>query len=325
MKERSQAPVKRKRLNTLKVCHVFAPQKFHFLGIGDQKPLFDFLSLVKSKLVANFRVKINFDNTQEVHPCGTLIFLSHLDVWMQKYPRRITSNYPKDPLVEELLQHVSALAKLGLTARKAIAHEKVRHWHYHYAKNLNSATYSELTRATRDGIVHPAKELFADCLNEAVANTVGHAYEHPFKGMPHESQRKWWMLSLLKDEHLFVAIYDQGIGIPGSLKRKPTFVEYFRRRTYNDGLLIQAAIDSKLTRTRLPHRGKGLPEMLEFSEQLKEGGLSIWSGHGGLAYNAQRRNERCHQLKSRLPGTLVLWSIPFRKEQENAEHYDINS
>ncbi|PMQ16986.1 hypothetical protein JaAD80_08250 [Janthinobacterium sp. AD80] len=326
MHARSRPPMKKRaRVTTLRSCRVLAPQKFYFLGVADQKPLFDFLSLVKSKLDANFRVKINFDNTEEVHPCGTLIFLSHLDLWVDRYPGRVSCNYPRDPVVEELLQHVSALSKLGLTSRKSIAHERVKHWHYHYGKDLNSATYSDLTRATREGIVHPAKETFADCLNEAVANTVGHAYEHPFKGMPPEDQRKWWMLSLLKDDELFVAIYDQGIGIPGSLKRKPKFFEYFKRRTYNDGILIQAAIDSKLTRTRLPHRGKGLPEMLEFSEQLKDGGLSIWSQHGGMTYNAQRRVERCHKMKSRLPGTLVLWSIPFRKEQENARYDDINS
>lgn len=273
------------------------------------------------------RVVINFKQTRELYPCGTLLFLAHLDLWLDKHPGQLTCTYPDDPIVEELLQHVSVLSKLGLTSRKVVAHERVKYWLFHSGTELDSATYSDLTKSTRSGIVHPHKELFADCLNEAVANTIHHAYEYPFRNIPSKEQQKWWMLSLLKDDQLFVAIYDAGVGIPGSLRRKPRFAEYFKMRNYNDARLIQAAIGSAWSSTQLPHRGNGLPEMLEFSQNLEHGGLSIWSANGGLSYNPQLadrgKREVRHHIDERLPGTLVLWSIPFRKEQENAN--DINT
>lgn len=301
---------------------IIAPETFYFLSESNRAKLFSFLALVKAALLANIRVVIDFKATRQLHPCGTLIFLSHLDLWLDKFPGQLTCKYPEDPIVEELFQHVGVLSKLGLTSRKIVSHERVKYWLFHCGTELDSATYSDLTKSTRSGILHPYKELFADCLNEAVANTIHHAYEYPFKNMPSRAQQKWWMLSLLKDDELFVAIYDAGIGIPGSLKRKPLFSDFFRRRHYNDARLIQAAVGSKWSSTQLPHRGNGLPEMLEFSQSLEHGGLSIWSANGGLSYNPhipdRRNREIRHHIDQKLPGTLVLWSIPFRKEQENA-------
>jgi hypothetical protein len=268
---------------------------------------------------------IDFQQTKDLHPCGMLIFMSHLDIWLDAHPGKLSCNYPDDPVAEELLQHVSVLSRLGLTSRKAIEHDRVKYWHYHCGTNADSTTYKDLTKAVRAGIVHPNKELFADCLNEAVVNTVGHAYKFSVNHTPPRSLRKWWMFSLLKDDNLFVAIYDQGVGIPRSLKKKPEFIDYFRMRNYNDAMLIQAAIGSKMTSTRLPHRGKGLPEMLEFSQNLRKGGLSIWSQNGGVTYNASLEDEKRHRVSESLPGTLVLWSIPFRQEQQNANANDISS
>lgn len=298
---------------------IVAPKQFRFLDDVPRESLFRFLALVKSHLEANVRVVIDFKRTEELHPCGTLIFMAHLDEWLYKYPGRLRGTYPKDPVSEELLQHVCVLSRLGLPSRRHIEHERVKYWHYHCGTNADSTSYKVLTKSVRDGIVHPAKELFADCLNEAVVNTVGHAYRFNVRHTPTKSLQKWWMFSLYKDEQLFVAIYDRGVGIPRSLKRKPELTDFLRLRNYNDARLIQAAIGSKLTSTKLPHRGKGLPEMLEFSQKLKHGGLSIWSQNGGLTYNADSGVENRHKLKRSLPGTLVLWSIPFRKEQENAK------
>lgn len=271
------------------------------------------------------RVVIDFKDTNLLHPCGTLIFMSHLDIWLDKYPGKLRCTYPEDKVSEELLQHISVFDKLGLPERRRIEHERVKFWHYHHGTDADSTNYKSLTKSVREGIVHPAKELFADCLNEAVVNTVNHAYKFEVAHTPRKSLQKWWMFSLYRDELLFVAIYDQGVGIPRSLKRKPELADFLRPRSYNDGRMIQGAVASELTSTKLPHRGKGLPEMLEFSNNLKHGGLSIWSQSGGVIYDAEKGKKTRHKLSRALPGTLVLWSIPFRKGQESANSNDIDS
>jgi hypothetical protein len=294
---------------------ILAPETIRFLDKAPRNELFQFINLVKLKLTANIRVVIDFRKTKNVHPCGVLILISNVDIWLEEFPTQLTCTYPEVEVVEELFQHIHLLSRFGLSSRKIVTNETVKYWHYHCGRNADSTTYRNLTSAALEGIIHPNKELFADCLNEAVVNTVGHAYEYPIKRLPNHKNKKWWMLSHIGDNLLFVAIFDCGIGIPGSLRRKPEFKEYFRLRHYNDARLIQAAIGSKMTRTKLPHRGKGLPEMLEFSQNLKKGGLSIWSSSGGVSYNSETSNEMTYRIKQPLLGTLVLWSIPFRKEQ----------
>lgn len=297
---------------------VEAPVVFRFLQEETQLPLFEFLDVIKVKLSEGRRVLIDFRKTENMHPCGTLIFIAHLDVWLAKYPTRLSCTYPEDDRTEQLLQHIGVLSRLGLSSRKLIEHEHVKHWHYHTGSQVDSALYKDLTKSAREGIVHPDKELFADCLNEAVVNAVNHAYEHSAPGLPPKPLQKWWLLSLLKDDILFVAIYDLGVGIAASLRRKPNLAEYLKLRHYKDARLIEDAVSSKLTSTKMPHRGKGLPEMLEFSKNLKAGGLGIWSQKGGMAYNAEMGHLQRHGNPHSLQGTLVLWSIPFRKELENA-------
>lgn len=315
--------LKRRRFTIRTTLKIVAPKALNFLEENARVRLFNFLETVANSLQNGKRVVIDFCETIDLQPCGTIIFMAHLDEWVESYPAQITCTYPEDDVVEQLFQHVGVLFRLGLSPRKKVEDDRVRYWHYHSGTNTDSATYKELTKSIRDGIIHPAKELFADCLNEAVVNTVNHAYRFGASKMLAKAQQKWWMFSLLKDDQLFVAIYDRGVGIPDSLRRKPEWTQYLRLRQYKDARLIEAAIDSKLTSTKLPHRGKGLPEMLEFSQNLKAGGFSIWSKKGGVSYNAELGVGHRRRLPLSLPGTLVLWSIPFRKEHEHADNNDI--
>jgi hypothetical protein len=316
--------LKRRRASVRTTVKIISPEKFIFLEEYGRHALFAFLDEVDETLRGGKRVVIDFSKTIELHPCGTIIFMARLDGWIEAFPGQLTCTYPTDEVVEQLLQHVEVLSRLGLSARKKVDHDQVRYWHHHSGTNTDSATYKELTKSVRDGIIHPNKELFADCLNEAVVNTVNHAYKFISNRKLPKTQQKWWMFSLLKDDQLFVAIYDRGIGIPDSLRRKPEWTEYLRMRQYKDARLIEAAVSSKLTSTRLPHRGKGLPEMLEFSQNLKAGGFSIWSRKGGVSYNPLLGVEHRRKLPVPLTGTLVLWSIPFQKEHKHANNDDLS-
>lgn len=172
------------------------------------------------------------------------------------------------------------------------------------------ASIYRATASLRDQIEHPERALFADCLNEAVYNTVNHAYEFEIEGLPVPELRKWWMFSQVRDGKLFVAIYDFGVTIPASLLRKPEWRDFTRLRK-RDGLLIEAAAASGRTSTRLRHRGKGLPEMLEFSKKLRDGGLTIMSRTGAFTFRAAQGHSRREKYVVPLPGTLVLWELPF--------------
>ena len=137
--------------------------------------------------------------------------------------------------------------------------------------------------------------------------------------------RKWWIFSQYKDNRFFVAIYDIGDGIPRTLRRKPEWIEFLRLRHYKDGSILRSAIATSRTRTLQPERGKGLPEMLEFSKSLKAGGLSILSAKGGFRYDAETETMRHRKFSQPLRGTLVQWAIPFRKEHGNGNNELLDS
>ncbi|MFB9242348.1 hypothetical protein IV454_16450 [Massilia antarctica] len=304
---------------------VHAPRTFELVRDSDRALVFHFLDEIGFALKDGQNVKIKFDRTVELHPCGTLVFMARLDCWMLKYPGRLFCNYPKDEVVEQLFQHVGLLARFGLEPRREISNERVAFWHFHSGSKADPSAFLDMTLAAVKEIDHPNAMLFADCLNEAICNTVGHAYKQSKEVDVPLGFRKWWIFSQFRDERFFVAIYDVGDGIPRTLRRKPEWIEFLRARQYNDAKIIRSAIESNRTSTRQPERGKGLPEMLEFSKSLKAGGLSILSAKGGFEYAADTSTMRNRKFSLPLGGTLVQWAIPFRKEHGHGNDELLNS
>ncbi|WP_146099958.1 hypothetical protein [Achromobacter insolitus] len=294
------------------------------LGEEQRQELMAVIERVDQLFLDGKSVKLDFRKVEFLHPCGTLVFLAHFDRWADLYRGRLFGTYPEDEVVEQLLQHVKVMERLGLEERRQVTHERVKFWHFKSGATANAAPYKDLATTVRDNIDHPQSALFADCLNEAVANSVGHAYDFERPWLPPKSHRKWWVLSLLKDDHVFVAIYDLGVSIPSSLRRKPEWADYLKLRPLKDSRLISLAVTSNRTSTKLPNRGKGLPEMLEFSQQLASGALSIASGNGAYKYDADAAKSTRYRLDCPVRGTLVLWQIPFRKERGD-ENNDLNS
>jgi hypothetical protein len=298
---------------------VTAPNVFELSVETNRAAVFVFLERVDELLAEGVNVKIGFGDTSELHPCGTLVLMANIDAWMTRFPGKLSCDYPKDEIVEQLFQHVGLLGRLGHSPRREISSERVAHWHFYSGLTADPSAFLDLTLSIIDEIDHPNAPLFADCLNEAVCNTVGHAYKDADSSGVPEALRKWWIFSQYKDGRFFVAIYDIGDGIPRTLRRKPEWIEYLRLRHYNDGSILRSAISSTRTRTLQPERGKGLPEMLEFSQSLKDGGLSILSAKGGFRYDAASAAMRHRKFDLPLRGTLVQWSIPFRKEHGNGK------
>lgn len=301
-----------------RVVPVPAPKVFNVHLRQHRPEMLQFLRKVRLALGAGSRVVIGFDQTTDIHPCAMLVFMANVDVWMHKYPGMLTARKPADDVVEQLFQHFGLLQNLGVLSDKVAQHDKVKYWHYYSGEKVTAEKYRELM-ASITGRVHQSA-LFGGCLNEAVTNAVAHAYEFDQEGMPPSSMRKWWMFSQKRDGNLFVAIYDAGVSIPNSLMNKPEWRDYLRRWTGGDGRMIEVAVGSNRSRTKLPHRGKGLPEMLEFSKGLSSGGLAIMSRSGCFSYQASNGVERRWNYKHPLRGTLVLWTIPFVEDMTGGEN-----
>lgn len=311
---------RRRGVTTIKI---FAPENF-VLGYMNKdtkkgKPesrgkLLHFIHKVKNALAEGMKVHVSFKDTKLLAPSGTLIFVAEIEKILGKYPGKISIDYPNDDVVEQLFQHIGLLERLGLTPRKSITAENVRHWSYVYGTTVDTTAFISLFAKYSSNLSEDVRSGLFEGMSEAVTNSIQHAYpcEHS-NGC--NCEKGWWMFSKQTENILTVVMYDTGIGIPASLKNKPEFKErlaapYRRYKKRQETMLIDIAVESNRTSTRLPHRGKGLPDMLEFVKEGHVGEFKILSGAGAFSYTAQDQVERGRDFEIPVGGTLIQWELP---------------
>lgn len=286
-----------------------APRVLAYHGSHAQRLSFDeFVDSIEASLCRGRRTCIDFRKVERLFPCGMLLFLGRLDGWFQQYPGMLSGKYPDDDLVEQMLQSANVLQRLGLEARKTITHNDVKRWHQFEGDNVDATPIEPFLVQVRAEADTALQMGLADCINEAISNVKNHAYEAT------ESSR-WWMFATIDSDrkHIFVAVYDRGDSVPGTLLRKPGIgdaVMLRKLRRGGDCELIAAALGGR-TRTRLPYRGKGLPEMLDFTFAHADNGLAIYSRHGYFVGSGASRSQVKGTLRRVIDGTLLIWTLNY--------------
>lgn len=264
-----------------------------------------FLERVEQALRDGKIVMLDFSSTERLFPCGVLIVMGMVDHWIKKFPHRLTANYPTDDLVEQMLQHVGVLQKLGLKVRKVISHNDVTRWHYFTGMNVDATTVEPFMEQVRKLVGEEAQMGLADCVHEAMTNVRHHAYKD-------EEGGQWWIFATISERRIFVAMHDRGASIPTTLLEKPELWDYLTGRMWRqgraDGRLIAAASEGR-TSTKLPYRGKGLPEMLQFTKSSGKGELAIYSRRGFFRFNGNENFESIGKLSKPITGTLIVWML----------------
>ena len=272
--------------------------------------MFSLVAQMESLLKQGNRIKLSFEKTENLLPSGTLYFVAHVLLALEEHPSRLTCDYPKDDVVEQLFQHIGFLSHMGLTPRKKISADSVIHWHFVTGHDTDTSPFHELLTNLQQTFSAPIRMGLYDSMAEAVTNCIQHAYEAVAR---RATMRRWWMFAERRDNKLRVAICDFGIGIAQSLRQKPVWKDIIRRRAMgtrrHDRMLLAAAVGSRRSRTMLDHRGKGLPEMLEFVRSSNIGGFLVYSNHGAFSYSAHDGIERRVYCEQPFNGTLIQWEL----------------
>lgn len=294
---------------------ISAPAVFELGTPDNREKVMAFLRQLERALANGGSVTIVFHKTKALYPCGTLLFVAKLDVLLATYPGRITSDYPANPTVHELFQHIGILKWLGKAPQVQIDAENVKHWCLKKGTTIDMGIVRALFTEYEENLASDVSRGLYASMSEAVANAIEHAYE----GRLAKSERKgWWMFAEQRDGNLVVAVCDLGIGIPESLNRK--FLEHVRalvspiRR--KDSWFINQVVTAPRTRTDLKNRGKGLQEMLEFVEQADVGAFIIYSLRGSFAYSRDKDKRVSSNYRTRIPGTLIQWKLPLTKQKQ---------
>jgi hypothetical protein len=263
----------------------------------------NFESEVTALLNDGYRVRLDLRPLARLFPCGLLLFMGLVEHWVATHHGRISAVYPENDLVEQMLQQVSVLQKLGLSPRKQITQFDVTRWHYFTGTDVNR-TQLEPFMAELGTVLDPEQQAgLGDCIAEAMTNVKHHAYA---------GAGAWWIFATITARNVTVAMYDRGLSIPSTLLEKPVVRDYLSgarmRGDRYDGRLIQSAAGGR-TSTRLSYRGKGLPEMLDFASRSNNGWLGIYSRRGWFGNVGLNRKESFGTLETPIQGTLVLFHI----------------
>lgn len=304
----------RRHQSTTVIAH--APSHFTLQRDAERAKLIVFIGIIKKAVNEGRRCKIDFKSTKHLHPSGTLYFICQIQSLVRSAGSRLTCNYPKDQTVEQLFQHIGFLRACGLRERANITADNVKHWHFVKGESSDASPFKALLesyseemssseQSTTNGI--PPQNGLYDSMSEAITNAIQHAYKDADR-----EKMGWCMFAQKRDGRLYVAIADVGIGIAGSLRNNPVWRDFVKRLLYKraevDKRLLSAAIGTPRTSTKLDHRGKGLPEMLNFVKSLPGSKFAVFSNFASFTY-AQRREHGTSHSKS-LKGTIVLWDLP---------------
>ncbi|MCT4333721.1 hypothetical protein MU516_12680 [Paracoccus sp. YLB-12] len=165
-------------------------------------------------------------------------------------------------------------------------------------------------------------------INTAVSEALTNVTQWAYRGAGSLQPKRWWLAATLDPltKNLSVVFYDQGVTIPNSIKRQDWFegILAFGRKLYgskdettswSDSRWIAAALEYGRSRTRLDHRGKGLPQLADILDLCADGSLRIVSRKGCCYLRKDQKMIEEPPIRQPLMGTLIEWklSLPERK------------
>jgi len=156
-----------------------------------------------------------------------------------------------------------------------------------------------------------------DGLVEAFTNAVEHAYRSDVEGDGLPSVRRWWAGGLIDQKRgdLLLVVYDQGVGIPKTLLRRPQWHWIAGKlRERDDASIICGALEYGRSGTAArvgldadaDGRGNGLWRMCEMTEAFPYADVRFISLKGDVSYAKGSEPERA-TLRTRFCGTMIRW------------------
>jgi hypothetical protein len=331
---------KRHRLNKNSVARkqkiIVLPEKLSLHDRPSHKALClaiqDIKRWVKSPDITH--VVLDFSHVRIIWPEGMLLLFAEMDIINRL--RGKTSFKIKPPVSSRCMQ---VLVKIGFyeilgkaAPAKKLTDETVVHWQVMTDTNVNA---EKLKKIHKDK--EKVKELYVP-ITEAMDNCIYHGYLDEGKGKKDRcdyftcqkaipEKQKWWLFSQIKDNELYVALADLGIGFPRSLresnaaKTKGLWAYITNKLQREEGRLPDHKIlrevveaEQNITSTEQANRGKGIAQITQLAREDEHSGLAIWSYKGGYIMkkeksSATRRGSAIKYSES-IQGTIIYWSIP---------------
>jgi hypothetical protein len=225
----------------------------------------------------------------------------------------ITGTHPREHSVTELLSEVGFYEALSIKEPKL-------------PKSYKSRTYAQVVRRNRtlpkavDTLLECFSKVFdfdeADrkrlhvALIESMDNVFEHAYD-PKSSSPH-LYKEWWLVGYADHQESSVgfAFYDQGAGIPTTIRKKKPRRVLDRLNNWSDGQWIDRAVRRPISRHDSKRRGHGLDKLKKFLDSLGiDGALRVIANKGDVEFLTNGGNAKIDLIEGGLNGSLIVWTL----------------
>jgi anti-sigma regulatory factor (Ser/Thr protein kinase) len=226
---------------------------------------------------------------------------------------RITGTYPNNHDVSELLTEIGFFEALKIKAPQIPASRKPRTYLRIESKNKTLAH-----------VVDSLLECFAKefsfeeedrkRLHVALIECMDNVFEHAYKVNPKAPYlyKEWWLAGYAdhEDSSIGFIFYDQGAGIPTTIRKRQHPRVLDRLSAWTDGAWIERAVRKQISRHSSGRRGHGLEKLKKFLDRLDvEGSLRVVANTGDVEFFTSGKQTRVERLEQKLDGTLIVWKL----------------
>lgn len=319
-------PKKVSRERVLGYAKVEAPA---FLDIYSEETYTETLRFVDELLMvaSASKVMMDFSNTKKVTAAALLYLYAKLDEHRIKNVKskiRVRTSSLKGQVKKAL--EVAGLVNLTLNRGQL--------------SNSEQQYSLPVTRGTAEGeefesvIDHILTTIYRSpdpeverVIGAAVSETVGNVKLHAYPNVDNRSEWHWWLMCSVFDDSLYLAIYDQGVGIPRTIDKTEWLWDIIKKSSKlmqkisnsRDADLIELSMELGQSQTKQKKHGKGSKSIRALVEETPNGQLWVFSNRGLLKESSKDKRTLVEHDRS-IGGTLVQWNIRLKDDAKNSDN-----
>jgi hypothetical protein len=170
-------------------------------------------------------------------------------------------------------------------------------------------------------------------IGDAVAETINNVSRHAYPSLEDE-EKIWWLICEVTNGQLYLAIYDQGVGIPETVVKKKWFSNSLKKlypvqykelmdhaslkdqitslvanSSLKDEQLIYMSMLGDVTGTEKSKHGQGSKSIRALVSDTEDGKLWVYSNNGLYKFAAGSDIPLLCRLPLKIEGTLIQWNI----------------
>ena len=285
------------------------------------------------------KLTLDFSKLAVIKISALVILYAHLEVLLEsKVARKLLWKKSTDTLINSSLADIGIWSLLGEEYKPqqgtiricSVSHEQNQSDDKQPLRDAITYAKSAIALYQNPNLSEDADDAAFGAISESFTNVWQHAYAEDLQtrystlGNSLEI-KKWWIALRHIDGQLFMAVYDVGVGIPSSTRRKGWYGSVKQELLSlvtgisAENLDIKTALEYGNSRYKEQGRGNGLPTMKKFVEINPDGVLRIMSGKGMYRFGSRNNTEEWIDLAADFPGTLVQWNIALDASGENDE------